>query len=33
MMLCAIAIDTMTTMRNQASVTRERRARFLQIKE
>ena len=33
MMLCAIAIDTMTTMRNQASVTRERRARFLEIKE
>ena len=31
MMLCAIAIDTATTMRNNASVIRERRARFLQI--
>ncbi|WP_308752105.1 ABC transporter permease [uncultured Anaerotruncus sp.] len=31
MMLCAIAIDTATTMRNNASVVRERRARFLQI--
>lgn len=32
MMLCAIAIDTFTSMRNEASIIKERRARFLLTK-
>lgn len=32
MMLCAIAIDTATSMRNSANITKERRARFLQVR-
>lgn len=32
MMLCAIAIDTITTMRHQAGITKERKMRFLEAK-